>query len=214
VRSLGGGTTFLSKAVRKHEVHELKTTALSRWIDFVLVGPLRHIVERPERILKKYVREGMTVLDVGCGKGFYSIGAAKLAGSSGRVISVDPRAEAIDDLKRRTERLRKKFRIEPRVCSERDLAVDDLAGRVDIAIAVYVVHHAADAVRLMRDVHLALKPGGLFLVVEPKHHASAAECSATLAAAREAGFTFGGHPKLWRDWAVRLEKRAATDEGA
>ena len=33
--------------------------------------------------------EGMTVLDVGCGMGFFSIGLAKLVGDKGCVIAAD-----------------------------------------------------------------------------------------------------------------------------
>ncbi len=52
----------------------------------------------------------------------------------------------------------------------------------------------------------ALKPGGEFLVVGPRHHASVAECDAVEASAREAGFVVSGHPRLKQDWAVALAK--------
>ena len=38
-------------------------------------------------MLAPYVREGMLVMDVGCGMGFFAIGMAKLVGDSGRVIA-------------------------------------------------------------------------------------------------------------------------------
>jgi SAM-dependent methyltransferase len=146
------------------------------------------------------------VLDVGCGKGFYSMGMARLVGANGRVISVDVRTEALEALRIEAAQVRLSERIEPRLGTDSDLAIDDLAGGVDFALAVYVVHHAADPARLMGNVHRALKPGGVFLVVEPRHHASAAECEATETTARESGFTIAGHPKLRRDWAVCFTK--------
>jgi len=179
---------------------------LTRWIDWILVNPMRHLFEKPEKVLKDYVKEGMTVLDVGCGEGFYSIRMARLVGPQGRVVCVDTRAEAIESLKERAAEAELLPLIEPRVCSEEDLAIADVAHRIDFAVGVYVVHHATDAVRLMRDVYRALRPGGTFLVIEPRHHASARECEATEAAAREAGFAIAGHPKLRRDWSVSLEK--------
>ena len=97
-------------------------------------------------------------------------------------------------------------RIEPRLCTDQDLGLDDLAGRVDFAFARYVIHHAANPARLMVSVNQALKSGAIFLVVEPKHHASAVECQATETAARQAGFTKASHPKFWRDWAVTFTK--------
>ena len=178
----------------------------SWWIDCILAKPLRRLVETPKRILKGWVRPGMTVLDVGCGAGDHSLAMAKLVGPNGQVVSVDLKADSIATLKERAVRAGLSGRIQARVCGEQDLEVGELTGQVDFALAVYVVHHAADAAGLMKDVHGALKPGGTLLVVEPRHHASSAECEATESAAREAGFTIVDHPKLWRDWAVSFVK--------
>jgi ubiquinone/menaquinone biosynthesis C-methylase UbiE len=183
---------------------------LARWIDWIMAKPLRRLVERPRTILKDYVRAGMTTLDVGCGEGFYTIGMARLVGSNGRVISVDPKAEALDALKRHAARASLSERIDTRVCADRDLAIDDLAGHVDFALAAYVVHHAPDKAGMMRNVYRALRPGGTFLIIEPRHHASPAECGATEAAAEEAGFEITGHPNLVRDWALRCAKAPST----
>jgi ubiquinone/menaquinone biosynthesis C-methylase UbiE len=168
--------------------------------------PLRHVLERPERMLRHHVKPGMTVLDVGCGEGHYSIGMARLLGSSGRVISVDLRSEVIEALKERVALFHLSERIEPRLCSEGDLAIEDMNGRVDFALAVYVVHHASDVQLLMRNVYRALRPGGVFLVVEPRHHAGSREREATEVAARNVGLSVAGHPRLIRDWAVSLIK--------
>jgi ubiquinone/menaquinone biosynthesis C-methylase UbiE len=179
---------------------------LTRWIDAVLRKPLRRLIETPRRMLKGYVKPGMTVLDVGCGSGDHSLGMARLVGSNGRVVSVDTQTERIATLKERADRAGLSGRIQARICKEHDLEIGDLAGEIDFALAVYVLHHASDAVGLMKNIYGALKPGGILLVVEPRHHASPAECQATESAAQEAGFTIVDHPKLWRDWAVRFAK--------
>lgn len=41
------------------------------WLGHLLAGPLRRLFYDPEMILTPYVRRGMTVLDVGCGMGFF-----------------------------------------------------------------------------------------------------------------------------------------------
>ncbi len=41
---------------------------------------LRPFVHNPLKLFKPYVRTGMTVLDVGCGAGFASLGLADLVG--------------------------------------------------------------------------------------------------------------------------------------
>ena len=179
---------------------------LTSWIDRILSKPIRYFFETPGRLLKEYVKPGMTVLDVGCGTGYYGLGMARLVGTQGHVVCVDTQREAVANLKQKADEANVSKRIEARVCSEKSLGVGDLAGRVDFAIAVYVVHHAADIGSLMSDVHAALKPGGRFLVIEPRHHASTDDCRATEAAARGAGFALAGYPRLKRDWAVVLAR--------
>ncbi|RKX31872.1 MAG: methyltransferase type 11 [Verrucomicrobia bacterium] len=184
---------------------------LTRWIDSLLMWPLRHIVERPTTVLKHFVKPGMTALEVGCGEGLHSIAMARLVGSNGRVVSLDLQPETIQTLERRLARSRLSPRIEPRLCTEQDLAIEDLEGQFDFVLAVYVLHHASDPARLMANVHRALKPGSLFLVIEPRHHASAAECRAIESAARRACLTVAGYPKLQRDWAVTFVKSGPPD---
>ncbi len=179
---------------------------LTQWIDRILRKPLRLTLESPERLLKTYVGQGMTVLDVGCGEGLYSIGMARLVGPSGRVVAVDTQVDVIEAAKQRTARVGLSATIVLRVCADRDIGVDDIAGQVDFALAVYVFHHATDPACLISDIHRALKPKGVLLVVEPRHHASPAECEAIEAAAHAAGFATTEYPNLWRDWSVRFKK--------
>ncbi len=178
----------------------------SRWLHYLRHKPLRRFSQNPKKILRGYVKRDVTVLDVGCGAGFFSLAMARMAGPDGRVIGVDLQADVIESLKQRSARAGLSERIDARVCSEGSLEIDDLSGRVDFALAFYVVHHAPNAPALMADVHRALKAGAMFLVVEPGHHASVDECHATEAAAQEAGFAIAEHPKLKRDWAVMLVK--------
>ena len=54
----------------------------------------------------------------------------------------------------------------------------------------------------MAQVHGALKPGGMLLIVEPRHHASVDECETTEVKAQQCGFSLVDRPKLVRDWAA------------
>jgi len=129
-----------------------------------------------------------------------------MVGANGKVVSVDLQAEAIKNLKTRAAKAGLLDRVDPRVCSDRSLAIDDLAGQVDFALAFYVVHHAADVPILMTRVHKALKPKGRFLIVEPGHHATTDECETAETTAQQSGFSIVDHPKVTRDWAALFEK--------
>ena len=43
------------------------------WLAYTFDNPFRHFFHNPEKMLGSYVAKGMTVLDVGCGMGFFSI---------------------------------------------------------------------------------------------------------------------------------------------
>ena len=74
---------------------------LSRWIDYIVEKTLRRLWQQPRRILRDYVKAGMTVLDVGCGTGFFSLAMAKMVGPDGRVVCVDLKIDAVKSLEGR-----------------------------------------------------------------------------------------------------------------
>jgi len=59
------------------------------WLAYTFDNPFRHFFHNPEKMLGSYVAKGMTVLDVGCGMGFFSIGLAKIVGDKGCVIAAE-----------------------------------------------------------------------------------------------------------------------------
>ena len=55
----------------------------------MLDNNFRKLFQDPQKILKPYIKEGMVVLDLGCGPGFFSMEIAKLLNRSGTVICAD-----------------------------------------------------------------------------------------------------------------------------
>ncbi len=68
-----------------------------------LEGAFRRIFQNPRTILKKFIREGMTVVDFRCGLGFFTMESAKLAGKSGQVIAVDVQKGMLELVQQNTE---------------------------------------------------------------------------------------------------------------
>ena len=48
------------------------------WGGYFIDNPLRRLLHDPEKILRPYATPGMTVMDIGCGMGFFSIAMAKI----------------------------------------------------------------------------------------------------------------------------------------
>jgi len=47
------------------------------WFAYTFDNRLRHFFHNPEKMLCSYLSKGMTVLGVGCGMGFFSLGLAR-----------------------------------------------------------------------------------------------------------------------------------------
>jgi ubiquinone/menaquinone biosynthesis C-methylase UbiE len=168
------------------------------WIGYLLVVPLRRLVQDPAAILAPHVREGMTVLEPGPGMGFFTLELARRVGPRGRVVAVDLQPRMLSALRRRAARAGVAERIETRHARPESLGIADLAGKVDLVVAFAVVHELPDAARFFAEVRAALAPGGTVLVAEPAGHAKATEFEASLAAAEHAGLRRQRGPKVWR----------------
>jgi len=146
----------------------------------------RRWLQDPKRILGPYLEEGMTVLDVGCGPGFFSIEAARMVGETGRVIASDLQQGMLDMVREKVRGTAFEARITLHKCEEDRIG---LAERVDFVLAFYMVHEVPDQDRFYREVASLLKEGGSVLVVEPPFHVTKKGFAASLQRAREAGLS-------------------------
>jgi len=158
------------------------------WIGYLLVSPLRRLLEPVDRVFGDHLGPGNTVLDVGCAMGYFTLPSARRVGPGGRVVAVDLQPRMLESLGRRARRAGLADRIETRACTPDTLGLSDLVGSVDVALAIHVVHEAPDGAMLMREVHAALRPGGVFVVGEPKGHVDEAMFEETLAWGTDSGF--------------------------
>jgi ubiquinone/menaquinone biosynthesis C-methylase UbiE len=145
----------------------------------------------------------MTVMDVRCGMGLFSIAAAKMVGDQGRVIAIDLQEKMLGVLRRRAERAGVADRIKTYKCQEDRLGVD---AQADFALAFMMVHEVPDQRRLLGEIHGCLKPGGKFLVAEPKIHVPGRAFHKTVATAEEMGFRVAEEPRVRWCRAAVLEK--------
>jgi len=166
------------------------------WLGYLLLNPLRKLLYKPENILKPYIHDGMTVLEVGSGMGFFTLPMARLVGESGHVVCVDLQEKMIRAVKKRAVRAGLIDRIELRVCTPTSLCIDDLAQKVDFALVFAVVHEVPDAKRFLSEIQRSLGKGGLLLFSEPAGHVSREAFGGTLATAQILGFRIAGSPKI------------------
>jgi ubiquinone/menaquinone biosynthesis C-methylase UbiE len=179
------------------------------WLGYMLVTPLRRLLQDPAAILAPHLAEGMTVVEPGSGMGFFTLEIARRVGAAGRVVAVDVQPRMLAGLRRRAERASLGARIETRLAQPDRLGVDDLDGQVDFVFAFAVVHEMPDARRFLEEAARLLKPGGRLLVAEPRGHVAGRDLAATLEAAESVGLRLVERPAIRGSWAAVLVRAGA-----
>ncbi|MBW2285086.1 MAG: methyltransferase domain-containing protein [Deltaproteobacteria bacterium] len=154
------------------------------WLAYTFDNPIRGMFHHPGKILGQYIRPGHTVADIGCGMGFFSLGMARLVGPAGRVIAIDMQEKMLDTVLRRAKRAGLADRIRAHRCEPNRLGIPE---SLDFALGFWMVHEIAEKSTFFREIGAALKPGGRFLMAEPKMHVGPADFEETVRVATGAG---------------------------
>ena len=176
------------------------------WMGYLLINPLRRLLQNPGKILDPHIKSGMITLDVGCGMGYFSLDMARMVGPEGKVVCVDLQPKMIQALQRRASKAGVLDRIDHRVCDKTGLGLEDLGEKVDFALVFAIVHEVPDAESFFRQVHAALLPGGTCLLAEPAGHVSEKHFEETIATVERAGFEVVGRPRVFRSRAALLNR--------
>ena len=176
------------------------------YIGYLLASPLRRLFLNPEKFLRPHVKEGMTVLEVGPGMGFFSLPLAKLVGESGQVICVDIQEKMLKNLRKRADNAGLLWRIETRLCADASLQIDDLKEKIDFVLAFAVVHEVPDTKKLFIEILNSIKSGGVLLVSEPAGHVTKEEFDITLSIAQSVGFQILDSLKINRSHSVTMKR--------
>jgi ubiquinone/menaquinone biosynthesis C-methylase UbiE len=176
------------------------------WFGYLLLGPLRRLLQDPSPILAPYLREGMRVLEPGPGMGFFTLELARRVGRTGRVIAVDVQPQMIERLKRRAAKASLAERIDARVTRADSMQLDWLKNGVDFVLAFAVVHEVPDVAAFFTETATAMKPRARMLLAEPLRQVSAAAFDRELEIAKRAGLEVEARPPIRRAHTALLRK--------
>ena len=153
-------------------------------ISFFLDNWARKIIQHPKRIAGPYVKQGDTVVDVGCGPGFFSIEMAKMVGPKGKGIAVDLQEKMMAHVKKKAGKHGMLDRMQFHQCeADRFWKIEN----ANTLLAYYMVHETPSSLRFLEEARGMLKQGGQMLVVEPKMHVSKSMFAQMLQDAEHAG---------------------------
>lgn len=163
------------------------------WLAYTFDNRLRRLFHSPEKLVGPYVEQGMTVMDIGCGMGYFSIGLARLVGDKGLVIAVDIQENMLNVMRRRAEKAGVAHLIHLHRCEQDKIGID---WKVDFALAFWMTHEVPHKRELFEELFHILVPKGQFLLAEPKLHVSVAHFQEILEACTLTGFKHIGNPKI------------------
>jgi len=142
-----------------HRTHKFDPANVER-----LLGEERRGRLPPEETLRAAgIGPGQTVVDLGCGPGYFTLPAAGLVGEAGQVYAVDIQPEMVALCHRRAAAAGLR---QVRVVQSEEHQVPLSAGISDRVFLAFVLHEAEDPAALLGEARRLLKPGGEIAVVE------------------------------------------------
>jgi ubiquinone/menaquinone biosynthesis C-methylase UbiE len=175
------------------------------WLAYTFDNPLRRLIHDPRKILSPFVKEGMTVIDIGCGMGYFTLGLADLVGDGGQVIAVDLQQQMLDIMLKRAREKGLAHRIIPH-CAE-PTAIN-VTTPVDFALAFWMIHEVPDPTLFFQEVAAILKPSAKLLYAEPAFHVPERRYNEILAVAEKTGLSIISPLSIRFSRAALLAKRS------
>jgi ubiquinone/menaquinone biosynthesis C-methylase UbiE len=169
-----------------------------------LDNSIRRFLQNPKRILRPYISGGMTVLDFGCGPGFFTIEIAKMLDGGGKAIAADLQDGMLEKVKNKIKGTQLEQIIRLHKCESDKIGI---AEEVDFILAFYVIHEVPDKKRLFEEFNSILKPGGRILIIEPNFHVSKSAFSDMLGIMENSGLKVIERPKSFMNRAILAEKK-------
>jgi ubiquinone/menaquinone biosynthesis C-methylase UbiE len=167
-----------------------------------LDNKLRRWLQNPEKILISYIQPGMTVLDLGCGPGVFTIEIAKLLSGSGKVIAADLQEGMLEIISRKIKGTGLEKIVELHKCQTNSIGV---SGKVDFILAFWMIHEVPDHINLFKELKSILKPGGRILIAEPKMHVTGKAFQKMTSIIEKTGFKISAKPKIFFSRSLMLE---------
>lgn len=172
----------------------------------ILDFAFRKLLQNPGKILRPHIREGMAILDLGCGPGFFTMEMARRVGKTGLVVAADLQQGMLDILGKKLADTGLAARVKLNLSRPEGTG---LAERFDFIMVFYMLHEVPGQARFLAEIRSLLKPGGRVLLAEPKWHVTRDEFQKAIVVMEQAGFAVLERPRIRFSRVVLLGSAAA-----
>ncbi|MBN1463050.1 MAG: methyltransferase domain-containing protein [Paludibacteraceae bacterium] len=175
------------------------------WMGYFLLIPIRKFSHHPSKLVKHFIKEGMTVVDYGSAMGYFSIPMAKYVGEDGKVYCIDIQQKMLDKLVRRAKNAGVEQQIIP-ILNTKEKTFMGIREEADFVLLFAVAHEVPDREKLFRYIASMLKPRGILYFAEPPGHVSKEEFEESISFAEKAGFVIREKPTSKKGLTIVFEK--------
>lgn len=168
----------------------------------MLESRFRRVLQNPKRILKKHIRQGMTVLDLGCGTGFFTLEIAKLLDGKGKVIAIDVQEGMLEIMKQKLKDSELKQQIQIINNKAQNLGFTE---KVDFILAFYSFHEMKYIDNIIQGLREIVKQETKILIAEQKVHVSKAMFETIVNKMTNKGFVVCERPKMFFSRSVMMK---------
>lgn len=167
-----------------------------------LESSFRYRFQNPKKILSPYIEPDMTVLDLGCGPGFFTTEIARMLDGSGKVIAADLQNGMLEKVIQKITGSDIERLVQVHKCQEKSL---NLIDKVDFILAFYTFHEMRFLDKLIDEIKLLLKPEGTIFIAEQKFHVPKSTFGDIIDKMRKKGFEITEQPKVFLSRAVVMK---------
>jgi 2-polyprenyl-3-methyl-5-hydroxy-6-metoxy-1,4-benzoquinol methylase len=162
------------------------------------VGFRKHF-HNHDKIFSPYVKPGYKVADVGCGPGYFSVGLARIVGEAGNVTACDIQEEGLERLKNKILGTPIQKIISIQKATNETIGLD---GKYDFILSFWMLHEVNNKEKFVAQIKAAMKPGSLYMLVEPRFHVVSKAFKQEVEIAINAGLKPVDYPKIWMSRSV------------
>ena len=152
--------------IRKTNKHTRipQSRIMYRIIAFALGNPLRRLTMNPVNVLTKMgIQKGLTVLEVGCGPGFFTIPAARIVEEC-NVYALDLSPLMIENVKKKVKKQRLN-NVKTITATASNTGLEDES--IDLIFCIDVLSDITDIDSTLQEMYRILKFDGILSVFEP-----------------------------------------------
>jgi len=176
------------------------------------IGPLldsnyRRRLQPPDKLIQRSgIKEGMHVLDLGCGSGAFTTFVARAVGKKGKVYALDIEPKMLEQLKNKLAKPENKDIKNIDLINKSAYELPFENNSLDLVYMVTVLQEIPDRNRALQEVKRVLKPRGILAVTELLPDPDYPLKSTTIKIGKKAGFILDKASGSFLNYTVRFTK--------